>query len=357
MPYIIEPPIEPMLAKRTGGLPPTGDWLFEPKWDGFRTLVFRDGDDLHLQSRELRPMQRYFPELLGPLRDALPERAVLDGEIILPRDGTLDFVALQARIHPAASRVAKLSAEIPAAIVFWDLLAAGDDDLMATPFSVRRARLEAALADAAPPVYLTPITADRAVADDWFHRFEGAGLDGVMAKVPDGVYAPKKRIMLKVKHQRTADCVVAGFRWHKNGPGTEVGSLLLGLYDDEGKLHHVGVAASFKATRRRALAAELEPYREGALDGHPWADWARHQPAQRVPGMQSRWSRGKSLAWEPVRPELVVEVRYDHMQGTRFRHTTHVARWRTDKSPAHCAYDQLDVTPPAELAHLFSDPG
>ncbi len=342
-----------MLAKRVDGFPPAGDWLFEPKWDGFRTLVFRDGDELYLQSRELRPMQRYFPELVAPLLEALPDRAVLDGEIILPRGTGLDFVALQMRIRPADSRVQKLAVECPAAIVFWDLLAIGDEDLMQTAFAQRRDRLESALSQATPPVYLTPITDDRAVADDWFHRFEGACLDGVMAKDPRGVYAPKKRVMLKVKHRRTADCVVAGFRWHKNGPGTDVGSLLLGLYDDDGKLHHVGVAASFKAIRRRELAEELAPYRENALDGHPWAGWAESQTAQRRPGMQSRWNRGKSLSWEPLHPELVVEVSYDHMQGTRFRHTTHVVRWRTDKSAAHCAYDQLEVTPPAELAHLF----
>lgn len=360
MAYPIEPPVEPMLARRVDAVPRTGDWLFEPKWDGFRTLVFRDGDDLFLQSRDLRSMRRYFPELTAPLLEALPDRAVLDGELILPGPDGLDFVALQMRIHPAASRVATLAARTPASIVLFDALAVGDEDLRGVPFSERRARLEGLLEGAAPPVHLTPATTDVATAEDWFHRFEGAGLDGVMAKDPSGLYTPKQRTMLKVKHARTADCVVAGFRWHKNGPGTDVGSLLLGLYDDGGKLHHVGVAASFKATRRRALAAELEPYRQGAAEGHPWAtwaDWSSGGQHQRVPGSGSRWSRGKSLAWEPLRPELVVEVKYDHMQGARFRHTTHVVRWRTDKTAAYCAYDQLEATPPAELAHLFNPPG
>ena len=269
-----EPPIEPMLAKAVDGLPSDEGWLFEPKWDGFRALVFRDGDTIYTQSRDLKPLDRYFPELAAPLRAALPERCVLDGEVVIARDGSLDFEALLLRIHPAASRVAMLAAESPACFVAWDLLALGDEDLRDTPQGERRARLEAALAGVEPPVHLTPATRDRATAGDWFDRFEGAGLDGVVAKRLDAPYQPGKRAMLKIKHQRTADCVVAGFRWHKNGPGTHIGSLLLGLFDDEGTLHHVGVTSSFTWDKREALTAELEPLREDALDGHPWKDWA-----------------------------------------------------------------------------------
>ncbi len=348
------PPIPPMLAKLASEVPAGEGWLYEPKWDGFRAVVFRDGDDVYLQSRELKPLDRYFPELAAPLRAALPARAVLDGEIVIAGADGLDFEALLLRIHPAASRVAKLAAETPASFVAWDLLALGDEDLRRTPLAERRVRLEQALAAAAAPVHLTPATTDRATALDWFARFEGAGLDGVIAKRLDEPYRPGKRAMTKVKHQRTADCVVAGFRWHKDGDGTLVGSLLLGLYDADGVLHHVGIAASFTRTRRAELAAELAPFRRNALADHPWREWGGAEAAsQRMPGGSSRWNRGKDLSWVPVRPELVCEVAYDHLQGTRFRHATHFLRWRPDKSPASCRYDQLEERPAFELAKIF----
>lgn len=354
------PPIEPMLAKAADALPDGAGWLFEPKWDGFRALVFRDGDEVLTQSRDLRPLDRYFPELAAPFRDQLPWRCVLDGEVVIARDGTLDFEALLLRIHPAESRVRLLAAETPASFVAWDLLALGDEDLRGVPQAERRARLEVALAGAHPPIHLTPATTDRATAADWFDRFEGAGLDGVVAKRLDAVYQPGKRAMIKVKHERTADCVVAGFRWHANGPGTHVGSLLLGLYDDTGTLHHVGVTSSFTWERRAALVAELAPLREAALDGHPWAgwaDWAAEYEAagRRVPGATSRWNRGKDLSWEALRPERVCEVAYDHLQGARFRHATTFRRWRPDRRPADCRYDQLEVTPAFELARIFGE--
>jgi ATP-dependent DNA ligase len=353
-----QPPLEPMLAKATDDLPVGDGWLFEPKWDGFRALVFRDGDDVYTQSRDLKPLDRYFPELAAPLRAALPERCVLDGEVVIARDGALDFEALLLRIHPAASRVRMLAEASPASFVAWDLLALDDEDLRAVPQGERRARLETLLRDARPPVHLTPATRDRATAADWFARFEGAGLDGVIAKRLDGQYLPGKRAMLKIKHQRTADCVVAGFRWHKNGPGTHIGSLLLGLYDDQGTLHHVGITSSFGWDRRAALVGELAPLREDALEGHPWAgwaEWAAEQEAsgQRVPGATSRWNRGKDLSWEPLRPERVAEVAYDHLQGTRFRHATTFMRWRPDKPPEACRYDQLEETGPFELSRIF----
>lgn len=348
-------PIEPMLAKRADELPKGEGWIYEPKWDGFRCLVFRDGEEWALQSRDKKNLVRYFPELERPLTEQLPERVVLDGEIVIARDGTLDFDALQMRIHPAASRVQMLSEKYPASIVFWDLLALGETDLMQTPFEARRARLEEHLADILAPLHVTPVTREREVAQDWFDRFEGAGLDGVMAKAPDGVYEPKKRVMLKVKHKRTTDCVVAGFRWHKNGPGTMVGSLLLGLYDDDGTLHHVGVAASFTEKRRKELVDELAPYREGT-DDHPWKAWSERdqEETHRRPGATSRWNRDKDLSFEPLRPELVVEVSYDHMQNTRFRHTAHFQRWRPDKPPEDCTYAQLEVTPAYELSKIFA---
>lgn len=359
-----------MLSKRVDAVPEQPGYVFEPKWDGFRTLVFRDGDELALQSRDLKPMQRYFPELVEPLKAELPARAVLDGEIVLPTEAGLDFELLQQRIHPAASRVAMLAEKTPVRIVLWDLLAIGDEDLRRAPFVDRRARLVEVLANAKPPVHVTPATTDRAVAVDWFHRFEGAGFDGVMAKPADGLYEPGKRTMLKIKHARTCDAVVAGFRWHKNGApaagqkdGTHVGSLLLGLYADDGRLHHIGVTASFTEKKRRELVAFLAPYREGALQDHPWRDWAEwsdlgaHGTAAaggaRKPGAKSRWSRGKTLEWEPVRIELVCEVGYDHMQGSRFRHTGQFLRWRTDKSPKDCTFEQLEETPPAELSMLL----
>jgi len=355
-----EPPVDPMLAKAVDGLPSDDGWLFEPKWDGFRAIIFRDGESIYTQSRDLKPLDRYFPELADPLRAALPERCVVDGEVVISRDGALDFEALLLRIHPAASRVRMLAAESPASFVAWDLLAIGDEDLRDVPQRERRSRLEAALAGVVPPVHLTPATSDRALAADWFDRFEGAGLDGVVAKRLDARYQPGKRAMLKIKHQRTADCVVAGFRWHKNGPGTHVGSLLLGLFDDEGSLHHVGITSSFSWDRRAALVGELTPLREGALDGHPWGEWAQWAAAgsadasgQRLPGATSRWNRGKDLSWEPLRAERVAEVAYDHLQGDRFRHATTFKRWRPDRAPETCRYDQLETTPPYEIAAIF----
>jgi ATP-dependent DNA ligase len=350
-----------MLAKLAGEVPEGAGWLYEPKWDGFRCVVFRDGERVYLQSRDSRPLDRYFPELAAPLRAAFPQRAVVDGEIVIAGAGGLDFSALLLRIHPAASRVALLAGETPASFVAWDLLAEGDDDLRARPLAERRARLEKALGAATPPVHLTPATRDRALALEWFQRFEGAGLDGVVAKRLEEPYQPGVRAMMKIKHARTADCVVAGFRWHKNGPGTMVGSLLLGLHDDAGKLHHVGIAASFSTKRRQELVEELAPLRENAVAEHPWREWARlaevDEPGQRMPGASSRWNRGKDLSWEPLRIERVCEVAYDHLQGDRFRHATHFVRWRPDKAPNDCRYDQLEETAPAELAAIFGARG
>jgi ATP-dependent DNA ligase len=347
------PPIPPMLSKLADSLPEGDGWSFEPKWDGFRALVFRDGGEPYLQSRDLKPLNRYFPELLQPLAEQLPSHCILDGEIVIAGPHGLDFEALLLRIHPAASRVKMLAEQMPAAYVAFDLLGLDSEDLLGSPQSVRRARLQETLRGATPPIYLTPATQDRALAGDWFSRFEGAGLDGVMAKRLDDPYLPGKRTMLKIKHQRTADCVVAGFRWHKNGPGTLVGSLLLGLYDDEGKLQHAGVTSSFTAARRAQLVEELAPLREGAAEGHPWREWAEFTGGQRMPGAGSRWNRGKDLSWEPLRLERVCEVAYDHLQGTRFRHATTFQRWRPDKAPRDCRYDQLEVTPPAELSQIF----
>jgi ATP-dependent DNA ligase len=350
----VNPPLLPMLAKRVDRIPEGEGWVFEPKWDGFRILVFRDGDELLIQSRDEKPLDRYFPELAAPLKAALPERCVVDGEVVVAKGSALDFEALQLRIHPAASRIHLLAGEIPASVVAWDLLCRDDRSLLATPFHERRAELESILARAEPPIYLTPATTDRAVASDWFQRFEGAGLDGVMAKPRDGLYEPNKRVMLKVKHERDCDCVVAGFRWHKDSNETAVGSLLLGLHDAGGSLQHVGVAASFTAEKRRQLVTFLAPYRERALEGHPWRAWAGDEVTQRMPGGKSRWSQGKNLSWEPLRVELVAEVAYDHMQSSRFRHTAQFRRWRTDKAPADCTYDQLEVVAPQELAAIFT---
>ncbi len=352
------PPLEPMLSNPAPALPEGEGWQYEPKWDGFRTLVFRDGGEILLQSRDEKPMNRYFPELVEPLQAALPERCVVDGEIVIVGGRGLDFEALLLRIHPAESRVKRLAATLPASFVAWDLLALGDEDLRAAPLAERRRRLEAALEKAAAPVHLSPATRDRALAEDWFRRFEGAGLDGVMAKRLDEPYRAGERSMIKIKHKRTAECVVAGFRWHKNGAGTMVGSLLLGLYDDRGRLHHVGVTAAFTTAVRQRLVTELEPLRRDAVEGHPWRDWAAAQSAavargQRLPGGGSRWNRGKDLSWEPLRPERVCEVSYDHMQGTRFRHGAHFLRWRPDKPPTECRYDQLEVTPAYELERVF----
>ena len=355
-----DPPLEPMLAKPSNGLPDGDGWLFEPKWDGFRAIVFRDGDDVLIQSRDLKPLDRYFPELSAPIRASFPERCVVDGEVVIATDGGLAFESLLLRIHPAASRVKMLAEETPASFVGWDLLALGDEDLRGIPQGERRARLEAVFGGVEPPIHLTPATLDRALAADWFDRFEGAGLDGVVAKKLDGLYQPGKRAMLKIKHQRTADCVVAGFRWHKNGPGTHVGSLLLGLFDDGGNLHHVGVTSSFTWDKRAALVEALAPLRVNALVDHPWGQWAEWSSmgaadasGQRLPGATSRWNRGKDLSWEPLRAERAVEVAYDHLQGDRFRHGTTFVRWRDDRQPADCRYDQLEETPAYEIAKIF----
>jgi ATP-dependent DNA ligase len=345
-----------MLAKRVEGLPPGNDWIFEPKWDGFRTLVFRDGDEILIQSRDEKPLNRYFPELLDPLQRQLPPRCVLDGELVIANDGSLDFDALQLRLHPAASRVARLSKEIPASIVFFDLLSLDTSDLRTEAFERRREKLEELLASAVAPLHLTPATRDVQIAEDWFRRFEGAGLDGVIAKPLSIGYESDKRVMLKVKHSRECDCVVAGFRWHKKGDRTLIGSLLLGLYDDSGALQHVGVCASFTMPKRKELVETLEPYRKDALVDHPWKAWsdaANAADGQRMPGGQSRWSQGRDLSWEPVRPELVVEVGYEHMQGMRFRHMSHFRRWRPDKKPSDCTYAQLEVVAPHELQEIF----
>jgi ATP-dependent DNA ligase len=352
----VNPPVLPMLSKRIEELPTGGTWIFEPKWDGFRALIFREGDEILIQSRDEKSLNRYFPELIEPLRAQLPERCVLDGEIVIAADGGLDFEALQLRIHPAASRVKLLSQQIPASVVFFDLLCVGDRDLRGVAFESRRRELESVLASAAPPLHLTPATEDASVAADWFRRFEGAGLDGVMAKPVAGTYESDKRLMLKVKHERDCDCVVAGFRWHKKGEGEAIGSLLLGLFDDAGALQHVGVCASFTNAKRRELVEFLAPYRENALANHPWKSWAEHGDGagHRMPGGQSRWSQGKDLSWEPLRPELVVEVAYEHMQGTRFRHMAQFRRWRTDKKPSECTYAQLEVVPPQELMAIFA---
>jgi ATP-dependent DNA ligase len=352
----VMPPVKPMLAKLSRELPEPDGMLYEPKWDGFRCIVFRDGDEVELGSRNEKPLTRYFPELPPALRASLPERCVVDGEIVIAGDNGLEFEALLQRIHPAASRIKMLAETTPASFVAFDLLAVGDDDLRGRPFSERRAALETALSGSPPPVYLTPATADRAVAADWFDRFEGAGLDGVVAKPLTLPYREDERVMLKVKHARTADCVVGGFRWHKDGAG--VGSLLLGLYDDEGTLHHVGVASSFSVARRKELVDELAPYRERALDGHPWAGWMdavadAAGAGGRMPGGQSRWNAGRSMEWEPLRPELVVEVAFDHLQGDRFRHATSFVRWRPEREPRSCTYSQLETAVPEELEAVF----
>jgi ATP-dependent DNA ligase len=352
----VQPPVAPMLSKLVAEIPPAGDVLFEPKWDGFRTIVFRDGDTVELGSRNERPMTRYFPELLGPLRASLPSRCVVDGEVVIAGARGLDFDALLNRIHPAASRVKKLAAETPASFIAFDLLALGDEDLRPRAFSERRGRLEMALARAEPPVHLTPATRDRALAEEWFRRFEGAGLDGVMVKPLGLPYLEGKREMLKVKHARTADCVAAGFRLYKGSE--DVGSLLLGLFDEAGTLHHVGIASSFTAARRRQLVMELAPLREGARENHPWQHWETlaGETEARMPGAPSRWNAKRDLGWEPLRPERVAEVSYDHLQGGRFRHATHFLRWREDRDPRSCTYAQLEVVVPEELSRLFGPP-
>jgi ATP-dependent DNA ligase len=343
-----------MLARNADELPREDGFLFEPKWDGFRAIVFRTGEDVTIQSRDLRPLNRYFPELERALAQALPKGCVVDGEIVVVSTAGLDFDALQQRLHPAASRVDRLAKETPAAFVAFDLLAAGGRSTMELPQSERRVRLERLLGQVTKPVYLTPMTRDRSVAQEWLKRFEGAGLDGVIAKVETAPYVPGKRAMLKIKHARTAECVVGGFRWYRDTQDA-VGSLLLGLYDDAGVLHHVGVASAFTMAMRRQLADELAPLRKNALKDHPWRDWANasDNAAGRMPGGQSRWSAGKDLSWEAVRPERVCEVKYDHLQGNRFRHAAVLLRWRPDKAPQDCRYDQLEVTTAFELAKVF----
>jgi ATP-dependent DNA ligase len=348
----VKPPILPMLANRVDEIPAGEDWLFEPKWDGFRALVFREADEILIQSRDGKSLTRYFPELIETLRQQLPDRCVLDGEIVIASADGLDFDALQLRIHPAPSRVNLLSKQIPASIVFFDLLCEGEQNLMDEPFRRRRKALEKLLSSAEAPLHVTPVTTERTVASDWFRRFEGAGLDGVIAKPASGIYEPDRRVMLKVKHERDCDCVVAGFRWHKNGEGTAIGSLLLGLFDDSGFLQHVGVCASFTKAKRIELVKYLEPYRKEALVNHPWK--REVADGDRMPGGQSRWSQGKDLSWEPLRAELVLEVAYEHMQGSRFRHMAQFRRWRLDKAPGDCTYAQLEVVPPQELMAIFS---
>ena len=353
------PPVKPMLAKpypaaADGDVLPPGDGIvFEPKWDGFRAIIFRDGDEIEIGSRNERPLTRYFPELLDPLRAALPDRCVVDGEIVIATPDGLDFDALQQRLHPAESRVKKLAAETPASVVIFDILALDDRSLMDAPLTERRSLLEEILGDAQSPIHLTPATTDRELARDWFVRFEGAGLDGVIAKPPDGTYQPDKRVQLKVKHKRTADCVVAGYRMHKSGDG--VGSMLLGLYDDDGVLHHIGVASSFTAAKRPELLAFLQPYEEGALDEHPWKEWASIEvhEGQRMPGGQSRWNADKDLSFTPVRIELVAEVAYENLLNGRLRHGARFQNWRHDRDPKSCTFSQLDQAKPYELQQIF----
>ena len=340
-----------MLAKLADDLP-QGEYLYEPKWDGFRALVFRGDDELFIQSRDSRPLDRYFPELHDALLAALPKGCVLDGEIVIATAKGLDFDALQLRLHPAESRVAKLAKATPSSFVAFDALAVGGRNLMAAAQAERRTALEKLLAKAAQPLHLTPMTKDRDQAEHWLKHFEGAGLDGVIAKPASLTYQPGRRAMIKVKHARTAECVVAGFRWYKSGPDA-VGSLLLGLYDDAGVLQHVGVTSSFPMATRKALVNELAPLRKDAMREHPWRDWAEAD-SSRMPGGHSRWSAGKDLSWEPLRIERVCEVKYDHLQGDRFRHAAIFLRWRPDKRPEDCRYDQLEVTQPYELARVFT---
>jgi len=353
----VMPPVKPMLAKSVPEIPDVAH--VEPKWDGFRTIVFRDGDEVVLGSRNEKPMTRYFPELVEAIKANTPDRCVIDGEIVTIVGDRLDFETLQLRIHPAVSRVTLLAEQTPASFIGFDLLAIGDEDLTAKPFAERRARLVEALAGAAAPVYCTPATSDLVTAREWFGIFEGAGLDGVVAKPLDGVYQPDKRAMFKIKHARTADCVIAGFRWHKSGP--IVGSLLLGLYREDGSLQHVGVAASFTMARRKELVDELAPYRmaDEELSQHPWGRWAEAQAheQQRMPGNVSRWNATKDLSFVPLRPSLVVEVAYDQMEGDRFRHTAQFRRWRPDREPESCGYDQLERPVNFRLEDVLSPVG
>jgi ATP-dependent DNA ligase len=351
------PPVSPMLAKAATKLPTGEGFFYEPKWDGFRCIVFRDGDEVELGSRNERPLTRYFPEVVAAVKEALPDKCVVDGEIVVPRDDRLHFESLLQRIHPAESRVKLLAEQTPAHFVAFDLLALGDESLLEVPFAERQARLRGGVVAAGSErVHVTALTQDAAEAERWFEQFEGAGLDGVVAKAADLPYGPDQRLMVKVKHVRTADCVVAGFRWHKSGP--IVGSLLLGLYNDAGDLQHIGVAASFPMARRAELVEELAPYRAEALDTHPWREWANAElqadGEHRMPGAQSRWNAKKDLSWVPLRPELVIEIKYDQLEGRRLRHTGQFLRWRPDKSPEQCTYDQLDVPVRYDLAEVFA---
>jgi ATP-dependent DNA ligase len=353
----VMPPVEPMLSKAIDAIP-DGDYVFEPKWDGFRSIVFRDGDEVEIGSRNERPMTRYFPELVDAVLTELPRRCVIDGEIILPdfAAGRLDFEALQLRLHPAASRVRKLAAETPAHFIAFDLLALGDEDYTERPFSDRRAALEQALAAVKPPIHLTPATTDHDVAARWFTQFEGAGLDGLVAKPMDGIYEPNKRVMVKIKHERTADCVVAGFRPHKTGDDA-IGSLLLGLYKPDGQLASIGVVGALPMATRRALRVELDPLIT-TFDDHPW-NWAAQLPeGTRTPRSSeySRWNVGKDLSFTPLRPERVLEVRYDHMEGPRLRHTGQFVRWRPDRTPQSCTFDQLEEPVNFDLGEILSIP-
>ncbi|GAC1533318.1 MAG: ATP-dependent DNA ligase [Acidimicrobiales bacterium] len=348
----VVPPVAPMLAKAASALPVAGEVLYEPKWDGFRCIVFRDGDYIELGSRNERSLTRYFPEICAAVRVGFPQRCVIDGEIVIAGADGLDFDALLNRIHPADSRVQMLAQQTPASFVAFDLLAVDDRDMRPEPFSVRRAELERILAHATPPLHVTPATADREIALDWFGRFEGAGLDGVVAKHVDTAYRAGERVMVKVKHERTADVVVAGFRWHKSGD--VVGSLLLGLWAG-GRLQHIGVASAFKAGQRRTLVDELEPFRTAGPDGHPWAEWAEAEAhaTQRLPGATSRWNAKKDLSFVLLRPELVAEVGFNQLQGDRFRHPAQFVRWRPDRDPSSCTYAQIEVAVPEELAEVF----
>ncbi|MFI1965017.1 ATP-dependent DNA ligase [Streptomyces pathocidini] len=347
----VMPPVKPMLAKSAARIP--AGMRYEAKWDGFRAIVFRDGAEIEIGSRTGKPLTRYFPELVEAFRANLPPRCVVDGEIVIIRDGRLEFEALLERIHPADSRVRMLAGTTPASFVAFDLLALGDRSLMDAPLTERRAALTEALRDAADPVFTAPVTDDVEVARQWFSQYEGAGLDGVVAKRPELGYRPDERVMAKVKHERTADCVVAGLRHHKSGP--VVGSLLLGLYDSTGRLQHVGVCAAFPMKRRQELMTELEPLRMESVEGHPWADWAREEAhaTSRMPGAPSRWTGTKDLSWVPLRPERVLEVAYDHMQGDRFRHTAQFRRWRPDRDPASCTYAQLEEVVSYDLREIL----
>jgi ATP-dependent DNA ligase len=349
------PPVQPMLAKTSPTIPEGPEWRYEPKWDGFRTIVFRDGDDVELGSRNTKPLTRYFPEVVEAVKAAFPDKAVVDGElVVMDESGKLEFDLLSQRIHPAASRVGRLSKELPAVFVAFDALAVGNKDLRELPFDDRRAALTKALGHGSRGVYVTPLTRDAAEADEWFRHWEGAGLDGVVAKRSEGTYRPNERVMVKIKHERTMDCVVGGFRWHKSGEGI-VGSLLLGLY--RGKdLHHVGVCGAFSAVRRREMVAELEPYLLKPGEDHPWKDWADlvASGGTEAKPVGNRWNAGKDMSWIALRPELVVEVAYGHFQGDRVRHATSFRHWRPDRTPESCTYDQIDTPPLVPVAEVLA---